>query len=224
MGMMGPMSSEPASTDGRLPLPDPVLTSRIIAVLPDAAVGGLFAPLEVMVEEGVKAFSVPAGDTARFTTLTTVFGARATFGVHGLVEIDSIDALVTAGMSFCLPVAASAELLAALREAGIPAAPDALTPTEVRGVWARGADAVQVVPADLGGASYPDQLAELAPGAACVPRGGVGSYALRQWLKSGAPAVCLDETLVGDACDGGTMPALRERCRSTLAVVADLRA
>lgn len=218
------MSSDPTSTGGRLPLPGPVLTSRIVAVLPDAEAADLFAPLEVMVEEGVRAFSLPGGDVARFTTLTTVFGARATFGVHGGLDIDSIAPLVSAGMAFCLPVGASAELLAGLREAGVPAAPDALTPTEVRGVWAGGADAVQVVPADLGGASYPERLAELAPGAVCLPRGGVGSYGLRQWLKADAPAVCLDETLVGDACEGGTLPALRERCRSVLEIVSDLRA
>ncbi|VEI02922.1 keto-hydroxyglutarate-aldolase/keto-deoxy-phosphogluconate aldolase [Acidipropionibacterium jensenii] len=222
--MMGAMSSDPAPTVERLPLPEPVLASRIVAVLPDVAAADLFAPVEVMVEEGIKVFSLPAGDLERFTTVTSVFGARASFAVHGVMTIDEIDPLVAAGVSMCLPVAAAPELLAELRAAGIAAAPDALTPIEVRAAWAAGADAVQVIPADLGGATYGESLAALAPGAVCVPRGGVGSYAMRNWLMAGAPAVCLDDTLVGDACRGGTLPSLRERCRSVLAVITDIRA
>ena len=107
------------------------------------------------------------------------------------------------------------------RQAGIPAAPDALTPNEVRAAWGAGADAVQVAPADMGSASYGDILTRMAPGAALIPRGGVGSYALRRWLAAGALAVCLDDVLVGDACEDGIVSALRERCRSVLQVVAD---
>ncbi|WP_051232218.1 bifunctional 4-hydroxy-2-oxoglutarate aldolase/2-dehydro-3-deoxy-phosphogluconate aldolase [Acidipropionibacterium thoenii] len=220
---MGAMSSEPTSEVGRLPLPDPVLASRIVAVLPDVPASDLFAPLEVMVQEKVTVFSLPAPDVERFRTITTVFGARATFGAHGVLDPSAPDELIAAGMAFCLPVAASAQLLSALRQAGIPAAPDALTPAEVRAAWAGGADAVQVVPADMGGTSYPERLAELAPGVACLPRGGLGSFAMRQWLKTGAVAVCMDDTLVGDACEGGTLPALRERCRSVRGVVTDLQ-
>ncbi|MCM8899466.1 aldolase, partial [Cutibacterium acnes] len=44
---------------------------------------------------------------------------------------------------------------------------------------------------------------------------------LRRWRAAGARAVCLDDGLVGDACEDGIVSALRERCRSVLQVVAD---
>lgn len=192
--------------------------------MPDEPASSMMAPLEVMLQEGVHVFSLPAGDQERFAALRTVFGGRGTFGVHGVVDEDIAGRLAGAGAAFALPVGPSPRVLGILHDAGIPAAPDALTPTEVRAVWAAGADAVQVVPADLGSATYGRSLAELAPGVACIPRGGVGSYALRKWIGAGAPAVCLDEILVGDACTDGAMPALRERCRSVTSVVADERA
>lgn len=201
-----------------------MLTSQVVAVLPDEPVASMMAPVEVMLQEGIQVFSLPAGDVERLTTLHTIFGARGSFGVHGVIDPDGIDALIATGIEFALPVGPTPQVLAALRAAGVPAVPDALTPTEVRAVWAAGVDAVQVVPADIGSATYGPALVELAPGVPCLPRGGVGSYALRKWISSGAPAACLDEILVGDACTDSALPALRERCRSVLAVIADERA
>ncbi|MDN6556478.1 MAG: aldolase [Acidipropionibacterium acidipropionici] len=168
------MSSQPAPESGRLPLPARMLTSQVVAVLPDEPVASMMAPVEVMLQEGIQVFSLPAGDVERLTTLHTIFGARGSFGVHGVIDPDGIDALIATGIEFALPVG--------------PA------------------------------------LVELAPGVPCLPRGGVGSYALRKWISSGAPAACLDEILVGDACTDSALPALRERCRSVLAVIADERA
>ncbi|AXE39798.1 hypothetical protein JS278_02661 [Acidipropionibacterium virtanenii] len=201
-----------------------MLSSQVVAVLPDEPVATMMAPVEVMLQEGIQVFSLPAGDLERLIALRTVFGARGSFGVHGPVDPGSVDDLIAAGIEFALPLGPGAAVLAALREAGVPAAPDALTPTEIRAVWAAGADAVQVVPADIGSATYGPALAELVPGVPCLPRGGVGSYALRKWISAGAPAACLDEILVGDACTDAALPALRERCRSVLAVIADERA
>ena len=103
-------------------------------------------------------------------------------------------------------------------------ADDALTPGEVRHTWSRGLDAVQVIPADMASASYGQTLGELAPGVPVIARGGVGSYAVRRWLESGALAVCGDDSLVGDVAEDSNMNALRERCRGLRAVVDDVEA
>ncbi|WCC79780.1 bifunctional 4-hydroxy-2-oxoglutarate aldolase/2-dehydro-3-deoxy-phosphogluconate aldolase [Cutibacterium equinum] len=211
-------------TDGRLVFPDEVRASKIIAVLPDVASSDLMAPIEVMIQEKVRAFTLPVADAERRRAVLKIYRRRAVIGVHGVMTVDDVQGLVDDKVAFALPVAATPELLDALRQAGIPSAPDALTPTEVRAAWAAGADAVQVAPADMGSASYGDILTAMAPGVALVPRGGVGSYALRRWLASGALAVCLDEVLVGDVCADGVVSALRERCRSVLQVVADAEA
>ena len=208
-------------TDDRLTFPDEVVAGKIIAVLPDVPAADLMAPVEAMIQEKVRVFALPVADAERRRAVLRIYRRRAVVGVHGVMTIEDVQGLVDDKVSFALPVAANREVLDALRQAGIPAAPDALTPNEVRAAWGAGADAVQVAPADMGSASYGDILTRMAPGAALIPRGGVGSYVLRRWLAAGALAVCLDDVLVGDACKDGIVSALRERCRSVLQVVAD---
>ena len=208
-------------TDDRLTFPDEVVAGKIIAVLPDVPAADLMAPVEAMIQEKVRVFALPVADAERRRAVLRIYRRRAVIGVHGVMTVEDVQGLVDDKVSFALPVAANREVLDALRQAGIPAAPDALTPNEVRAAWGAGADAVQVAPADMGSASYGDILTRMAPGAALIPRGGVGSYALRRWLAAGAPAVCLDDVLVGDVCEDGIVSALRERCRSVLQVVAD---
>ena len=208
-------------TDDRLTFPDEVVAGKIIAVLPDVPAADLMAPVEAMIQEKVRVFALPVADAERRRAVLRIYRRRAVVGVHGVMTVEDVQGLVDDKVSFALPVAANREVLDALRQAGIPAAPDALTPNEVRAAWGAGADAVQVAPADMGSASYGDILTRMAPGAALIPRGGVGSYALLRWLAAGALAVCLDDVLVGDACEDGIVSALRERCRSVLQVVAD---
>ena len=208
-------------TDDRLTFPDEVVAGKIIAVLPDVPAADLMAPVEAMIQEKVRVFALPVADAERRRAVLRIYRRRAVVGVHGVMTVEDVQGLVDDKVSFALPVAANREVLDALRQAGIPAAPDALTPNEVRAAWGAGADAVQVAPADMGSASYGDILTRMAPGAALIPRGGVGSYALRRRLAAGALAVCLDDVLVGDACEDGIVSALRERCRSVLQVVAD---
>ena len=210
-----------APSDGRLVFPSEVLSSKVIAVLPDVPASDLMAPIEAMIQEKVRVFTLPVADADRRRAVLKIYRRLAVIGVHGVMAVDDVQGLVDDKVAFALPVAATPDLLDALRQAGIPAAPDALTPTEVRAAWAAGADAVQVAPADMGSASYGDILTRMAPGAALIPRGGIGSYAMRRWLAAGALAVCLDDVLVGDACEDGVVSALRERCRSVLQVVAD---
>jgi len=208
-------------TDDRLTFTDEVVAGKIIAVLPDVPAADLMSPVEAMIQEKVRVFALPVADAERRRAVLRIYRRRAVVGVHGVMTVEDVQGLVDDKVSFALPVAANREVLDALRQAVIPAAPDALTPTEVRAAWGAGADAVQVAPADMGSASYGDILTRMAPGAALIPRGGVGSYALRRWLAAGALAGWLDDVLVGDACEDGIVSALRERCRSVLQVVAD---
>ena len=47
-----------------------------------------------------------------------------------------------------------------------------------------------------------------------MPLGGLGAYAAGEWNKAGAPAVCVDSALLGDAVTGGSLSLLRDRCGS----------
>ena len=114
-----------AHSDGRLVFPNEVLSSKVIAVLPDVPASDLMAPIEAMIQEKVRVFTLPVADADRRRAVLKIYRRRAVIGVHGVMAVDDVQGLVNDKVAFALPVAATPDLLDALRQAGIPAAPDA---------------------------------------------------------------------------------------------------
>ncbi len=204
----------------RLSLPRFVARYRLIAIIPDEVSVNLLAPVEVMVQERVRAFSFGMKQIDALRETREIFGLRADFGVHGLQTLEDARLAIDAGAAFALPHRPDDQMIAELLEAGISTMPPALTPNEVHLAWASGATAVQVTPAEVMGGNYPATLQSLAPDVSVVPRGGLGGYSVRRWLSAGrAAAVCLDDALVGSATTGGSMADLRERCQTFADIV-----
>lgn len=200
------------------PLPDEVIATRVVVLLPDCHVDDAIAPVEVLVQEGLCALSVPSGGSLAPADLHAVFGPRVVVGIHDLAGIGDADRAIEQGAAFCLPAQAQAGVQERLADAGVPICPPALTPTEVAAVWRHGASAVQVVPADVFGVRYPKQLRSLVPEAAIVARDADTAHEAAAWLDAGAVAVCAGERLLADALGGGPLGGLRVRCRQLTAV------
>jgi 2-dehydro-3-deoxyphosphogluconate aldolase/(4S)-4-hydroxy-2-oxoglutarate aldolase len=99
--------------------------------------------------------------------------------------------------------------------AGLPVLGGAFTATEVVAARARCA-AVKLFPASLGGPEYLRALRAPFPDVAFVPVGGVELAAVSGYLAAGAVAVGVGSPLVGDAADGGSLCALRDRAQALL--------
>ncbi|MER6362709.1 bifunctional 4-hydroxy-2-oxoglutarate aldolase/2-dehydro-3-deoxy-phosphogluconate aldolase [Kitasatospora sp. NPDC001527] len=93
----------------------------------------------------------------------------------------------------------------------LPVLMGALTPSEITTAMARGALAVKLFPASLGGPAYLRALRDPLPGVPFVPVGGVGLDEARAYLAAGAVTVGVGSPLVGDAARGGDLDALRAR-------------
>lgn len=206
--------STPGIDASPAPLPEQLLQQRLVATLPDRAMPSLVAAVEVMVQEGISVVSLPAGKVEQAARLRSVFGPRATLGVHDLSTDQELDEALAAGVDFLALAGPDEALAARIREAAIPFLISALTPTEVQAVWRTGVSAVLVVPAEVMGSGYPEVLVQLTPGIDLCARGGLGAYSARRWAEAGATAVWLDEALLGDAFSGGSLGSLRERCQT----------
>jgi 2-dehydro-3-deoxyphosphogluconate aldolase / (4S)-4-hydroxy-2-oxoglutarate aldolase len=102
---------------------------------------------------------------------------------------------------------------------GLPVLIGALTPTEVAAAVDRGATAVKLFPANLGGPSYLAALVAPFPGVPFVPVGGIDLDAAGGYLSAGALAVGVGSPLLGDAIASGDLASLRARARSFLVAV-----
>ncbi len=199
-------------------LPAALLDTKICALVPQAATGSLVGAIEVMVQEGIRVFSLPAGRADDLARLAATFGPRATFIAHD-VELDQLDEVLAGPAPVVMPRWVDAGIVARIHDAGRAVVGLALTPTEIRATASTGVDAVVVAPAEVMGASYPEFLADLTPGVVLGARGGLGAYSARRWVENGAAFVMLDAALVGDAFTGGPLGSLRERCQTFVTAV-----
>lgn len=181
----------------------------VVVCLDDVPVDDLVGPVEVLVQEGLRTFSLPAGASA-WADMTTIFGRRSRWGQHAVRSRAQVEAATEAEASFLL-LDIGDGVAAAARETGIPFYPPAMTPTEIRSVLDGGATGAQLYPADVVGHQMAARLVDIGLAHQVVPRGGLGAFAVGEWMGAGSPAACVDTTLLSDALTGGDLGMLRDR-------------
>ena len=103
---------------------------------------------------------------------------------------------------------------------GIPVLAGALTPSESFEAMNRGATAVKLFPASIGGPGYLKAVRDPFPDIPFIAVGGVGLDEAAGYWAAGAIAVGLGGPLFGDSASGGDLAAMRERARRFVALAA----
>jgi 2-dehydro-3-deoxyphosphogluconate aldolase/(4S)-4-hydroxy-2-oxoglutarate aldolase len=114
-----------------------------------------------------------------------------------------------------------AESIAESARLGLPVLAGALTPSEAYEAMNRGATAVKLFPASIGGPGYLKALRDPFPGIPFVAVGGVGLDEAAGYWEAGAIAVGLGGPLFGDAGSGGDLAPMRERARGFVALATE---
>lgn len=140
-------------------------------------------------------------------------------GAGTVLTAQDVHDVVAAGGQFIVTpaLAESIEVGASL---GLPVLAGAMTPSEAHQAMTRGATAVKLFPASVGGPGYLKALRDPFPRIPFVAVGGVGLEEAPAFWEAGAIAVGPGSPLVGDAASGGDLNALRERARAFLALAA----
>jgi 2-dehydro-3-deoxyphosphogluconate aldolase/(4S)-4-hydroxy-2-oxoglutarate aldolase len=139
-----------------------------------------------------------------------------------LTEQD-VELVTEAGGQFMVTPALAQSISESAR-LGIPVLAGALTPSEAYEAMNRGATAVKLFPASIGGPGYLKALRDPFPGIPFIAVGGVGLGEATGYWEAGAVAVGLGGPLFGDAGSGGELAPMRERARSFVALAAGYEA
>jgi 2-dehydro-3-deoxyphosphogluconate aldolase/(4S)-4-hydroxy-2-oxoglutarate aldolase len=193
-----------------------VLTEeRLLAIVRGPDPARLLDCLRVLAEAGVRLVEVSLTSTGAVDVLAAAASELGNVLVLGagtvLTEAQASD-VRAAGARYIVTPAAGAGADAAHR-AALPVLAGALTPTEVWAAHQRGAAAVKLFPASLGGPAYVRALVDPFPDVPLVPVGGVDAAAAAAYLAAGAVAVGVGSPLLGDAATGGDLAELAERAR-----------
>lgn len=132
-------------------------------------------------------------------------------GVGSVTSAAEVERAVAAGARYLVSPAVVPEVIAEARKLEVPVLPGAFTPTEILTAWRAGASMVKLFPAGTGGPAHLRAVRAPLPQVPLVPTGGVGIAEAADYLQAGAFAVGLGTPLLGDACEGGALSALRER-------------
>lgn len=196
-------------------------THRLLAIVrgdsPDAAL----ATVTALAEEGVALIEVSLSGRDALQVIArarAALGPDAALGAGTVLTAQDAREAHRAGAGFAVTPALS-DALPAARDLGLPVLAGVMTPTEILKARELGATAFKVFPAAaMGGPRYLRDLRGPFPALPLVPVGGVDAAAAEQYLADGALAVGVGSPLVGDAADGGSIDALRERARAFLGV------
>lgn len=200
---------------------DTLRAHRLVAIVRGTDPGAAVSTVLALVDAGVRLVEVslttPDADGV-IAKARTALGPQALLGCGTVVTADDAQRGAEAGANFIVTPALGPGLAAA-RDRGLPVLAGAFTPSEVVEAVTRGADAVKLFPAQLGGPGYLRALLDPFPHLSIVPVGGVDAEHARAYLAAGAAAVGVGTPLVGDAASGGRLDALRDRAAAFLAAV-----
>ncbi|MFC8790630.1 bifunctional 4-hydroxy-2-oxoglutarate aldolase/2-dehydro-3-deoxy-phosphogluconate aldolase [Streptomyces cinereoruber] len=189
-------------------------TTPVIAILRSRSADLFPAVAEALYAEGVRAVEFTL-TTPRALDSLREFAQRLPEGLAlgaGTVTTPyQAEKAVEAGARYLITPATSLPVIEEARRLGVPVLPGAFTPTEILAAWQGGATMVKLFPGALGGPSYVRAVRAPLPDVPLVPTGGISLDAAPSYLAAGATALGMGGPLVGDACEGGDLTALRER-------------
>ncbi|WP_405905403.1 bifunctional 4-hydroxy-2-oxoglutarate aldolase/2-dehydro-3-deoxy-phosphogluconate aldolase [Streptomyces sp. NBC_00828] len=177
-----------------------------------------------LADEGVELIEVSLSGKDALSVIERAreaLGPDRTLGAGTVLTAEDARAAQRAGADFVVTPGLG-DGIGAARELGLPVLAGVMTPTEILTARPLGVAALKIFPAaEAGGPAYLKALRGPFPHELFVPVGGVDEAAARAYLAAGATAVGVGSPLIGDAADGGSLTALRDRARAFLTVVQE---
>jgi len=196
---------------------------RLVAIVRGGDAPSCLRTVVALAEEGIGLIEVSLTSERAWSVIEQgirELGQQARLGVGTVLSADEAKRALDVGAEFAVtPNVGSGAVEAHVL--GLPVLVGALTPTEIAAAVELGADAVKLFPAGAGGPDYLRAVRAPFPHVDFVPVGGVHLDDVAAYRTSGAIAVGIGSPLVGDAADGGDLPALRARARRLISSLND---
>lgn len=197
---------------------DGLKQTRLLAIIRGTDRSASVRTAVALAEEGVTYLEVSLNTPDAVHVIEAVrreVGDRVTIGAGTVLTGDDATRVADAGGQFLVTPAVTAAVDSGVL-LGLPVLAGSLTPTEAFNAMDRGATAIKLFPASLGGPAYLSALRDPFPNIPFIPVGGVSAEVAADYLARGAVAVGVGSPLIGDAAGGGDVEALRQRAREFL--------
>ena len=199
-----------------------VRDSRLVAIVRGSDGQAAAKAALVAMEEGFRYVEIALTTPGALQAISEVRGAAPAgcfVGAGTVLTVRDVDNVLEAGGQFTVTPALAESVDESARQ-GIPVLAGAMTPSEAYEAMNRGATAVKLFPASIGGPPYLRALRDPFPDIPFIAVGGVGLEQAAAYWDAGAIAVGLGGPLFGDAGSGGDLAPLRSRARSFVDLAA----
>jgi 2-dehydro-3-deoxyphosphogluconate aldolase/(4S)-4-hydroxy-2-oxoglutarate aldolase len=196
--------------------------ARLVAIVRGTAGAAAAKAALAAMEEGFRFVEIALTTPGALDAIREVRAAAPAgcyVGGGTVLTARDVDNVAEAGGQFMVTPARAASIAESARQ-GIPVLAGALTPSEAYEAMNRGATAVKLFPASIGGPGYLKALRDPFPGIPFIPVGGVGLDEAAGYWETGAVAVGLGGPRFGTPGSGGDHAPMRERARAFVDLAA----
>lgn len=188
-----------------------ILDPPVIAILRAPTAARFAEVTAVLHDSGITAVEFTLNSPGALDAMRECAGSAHPVGAGTVLTAVDAARAVDAGAAYLITPTVCREVITEGLRMGVPVICGAFTPTEIHSAWQAGATMVKVFPASVGGPGYLKAIRGPLNEIPLVPTGGIGLAEARAYLDAGAKALGMGSPLVGDACIGGDLDALRER-------------
>jgi 2-dehydro-3-deoxyphosphogluconate aldolase/(4S)-4-hydroxy-2-oxoglutarate aldolase len=204
-----------------------VYREGIIAILRAESAAGLAQAAHALQAGGVSVLEVTMTTPGALDVIrqaSAELGERACIGVGSVLDSETARLAILHGARFIVTPVLDVSIIRMANRYSVPVMMGCYTPTEVKTAWEEGADLVKLFPAVQGGAAYLKALRAPLPQVLFVPTGGIHADNAADFLRAGAFALGVGDSLVSGALlAAGDFATIEARARALRGVVGDLR-
>ena len=196
----------------RVPVPASILEEKVLPVARGLDAEGAVRVAKALADGGISTLEVTVEAAGGIEAIAALAGSGTIVGAGTVTNVAEARSAVESGAQFLVTPHLELPVVDLAVELGIPIISGCLTPTEANSAWSRGASAVKVFPAFVGGPQYITSLKAPYPELALIPTGGITGENAAAFMDAGAAAVGVGAWLTAH----GDMATVTRRAKQLL--------
>ena len=205
-----------------------ILESGVIAIMRTKSSDQLIAAADAIKAGGVRVIEVTMttpGALAIIAEARRRYGPEMLFGAGTVLDAETARSAILAGADFVVAPTLNLDMVSLCHRYGVPVVPGCYTPTELLTAWQAGADLLKLFPASVGGPELIKAILAPLPQLAIVPVGGVDLTTAADFIRSGAAALGVGNSLINQKLlESGDLGELTRRAAAFIEEVRKGRA
>lgn len=178
---------------------DQIKENGIVAVIRGAKAENIISVARALHDGGIRTLEITVETPKVLSLIEQVsyeLGEDSIVGAGTVLDPETARAAIMAGAKFIFSPTVNTETIKMAKRYGIVSIPGALTPTEILTAYEHGADLIKVFPANVFGPKYLKDIQGPLPQIPLMPTGGVDLSNVGDYIRAGAVAVGLGNSLV----------------------------